>query len=98
LQTQSSLSNKGKTYRIKFEWGDNSKAYVGHVYALFNEWVLSEPHKKIRISPKGNTVITWGFQTISHQVFNPLADLFIQRSRIAALGAGAIIKKALKNH
>lgn len=73
LQTQ----NKGKTYRIKFEWGNNSKAYVDHVYALFNEWILSEPHKKIRISPKGNTVINWGFQTISHQVFNPLADLFI---------------------
>jgi len=33
LQTQ----NKGKTYRIKFEWGNNSKAYVDHVYALFNE-------------------------------------------------------------
>jgi len=73
LQTQ----NKGKTYRIKFEWGNNSKAYVDHVYALFNEWILSEPHKKIRISPKSNTVINWGFQTISHQVFNPLADLFI---------------------
>ena len=73
LQTQ----NKGKTYRIKFEWGNNSKAYVDHVYALFNEWILSEPHKKTRISPKGNTVINWGFQTISHQVFNPLADLFI---------------------
>ena len=73
LQTQ----NKGKTYRIKFEWGDNSKAYVDHVYALFNEWILSFPHKKTRISPKGNTVINWGFQTISHQNFNPLADLFI---------------------
>jgi hypothetical protein len=33
LQTQ----NKGKTYRVKFEWGNNSKAYVDHVYALFNE-------------------------------------------------------------
>jgi hypothetical protein len=43
LQTQ----NKGKTYRIKFEWGNNSKAYVDHVYALFNEWVLSFPHKKL---------------------------------------------------
>jgi hypothetical protein len=73
LQTQ----NKGKTYRIKFEWGNNSKAYVDHVYALFNEWILSVPHKKTRLSPRGNTVINWGFQTISHQAFNPLADLFI---------------------
>jgi hypothetical protein len=53
LQTQ----NKGKTYRIKFEWGNNSKAYVDHVYALLNEWILSVPHKKTRISPRGNTVI-----------------------------------------
>lgn len=73
LQTQ----NKGKTYRIKFEWGDKNKAYVDHVYNLFNEWVLSKPHKKTRISPKGNIVINWGFQTISHKAFNPLADLFI---------------------
>lgn len=72
LQTQ----NKGKTFRLKFEWGDRSKAYVNHVHSLFNEWVLSEPHKKIRKSPGGNTVINWGFQTMSHTAFNPLADLF----------------------
>lgn len=73
LQSQ----NKGKTYRMKFEWGDRSKAYVNHVYKLFDEWVLSEPHKKTRISPKGNTVVNWGFQTISHEAFNDLANLFI---------------------
>ena len=73
LQSQ----NKGKTYRMKFEWGDRSKAYVNHVYDLFDEWVLSEPHKKTRISPKGNTVVNWGFQTISHKAFNDLANLFI---------------------
>jgi hypothetical protein len=53
LQTQ----NEGQTYRIKFEWGDRNKAYVLHVFNLFDEWVLSEPHKKSRISPKGNIVI-----------------------------------------
>jgi hypothetical protein len=76
LQTQ----NKGKTYRLKFEWGNSNKAYVDHVYALFDEWVLSIPHKKTRFSPKGNTIINWGFQTISHQAFNPLADLFINNN------------------
>jgi hypothetical protein len=45
----------GKTYRIKFEWGERSKIYLDHVYNLFDEWVLSEPHKKTRISPKGNS-------------------------------------------
>lgn len=72
LQTQ----NRGKTHRLKFEWSDKSKPYIDHVIILFNEWILSEPHKKIRISPKGNEVINWGFQTLSHEAFNFLADLF----------------------
>ena len=63
LQTQ----NNGKTYRIKFEWGDKNKAYLYHVYDIFDEWVISKPHKKERISPKGNLVLRfsnhkpWGF-------------------------------------
>ena len=73
IQTQ----NKGKTYRMKFEWSDKSKPYLLHVYNLFDEWVLSNPHKKSRISPKGNPIINWGFQTISHEAFNPLAKLFL---------------------
>jgi hypothetical protein len=80
LQTQ----NNGKTFRMKFEWSDKNKAYIDHVYALLARlwrWVLSVPHKKTRISPKGNTVINWGFQTISHQAFNPLADLFINKNK-----------------
>lgn len=70
LQTQ----NGGKTYRMKFEWGEKSKRYLDHVYSLFGEWVSSEPHKKT--SPKGNEVINWGFQTISHVAFCSLALLF----------------------
>ena len=73
LQTQ----NNGKTYRMKFEWSDKTKYYLDHVYNLFDEWVLSKPHKKSRLSPKGNLVTNWGFQTISHEAFNPLAKLFI---------------------
>jgi hypothetical protein len=75
LQSQ----NKGKTYRIKFEWGDRNKAYAMHVFQLFDEWILSQPHKKSRISPNGNIVINWGFQTISHEAFNHLADLFLKQ-------------------
>ena len=73
LQSQ----NNGKTYRMKFEWGDKTKPYLDHVYNLFDEWVLSSPHKKSRLSPKGNLVVNWGFQTISHEAFNPLANLFL---------------------
>jgi len=47
------------------------------VYNLFDEWILSPPHLKTRVSPKGNIVTNWGFQTISHKAFNPLAKLFL---------------------
>jgi hypothetical protein len=77
IQTQ----NKGKTYRLKFEWSDKNKPYLDHVYNLFDEWVISFPHKKSRFSPKGNLVVTWGFQTISHEAFNPLAELFILNNK-----------------
>lgn len=38
--------NKGKTYRIKFEWGNRQKPYVDHVLTLFDEWIISPPQKK----------------------------------------------------
>jgi hypothetical protein len=69
--------NNGKTYRLKFEWSDKHKAYIDHVYNIFNEWLISPPHKKERISLNGNLVINWGFQTISHEAFNPLAEIFL---------------------
>jgi LAGLIDADG DNA endonuclease family len=53
LQSQ----NGGKTYRIKFEWGNRNKPYALHVHKIFDEWVLSEPHKKSRLSPNGNPII-----------------------------------------
>lgn len=77
LQTQ----NNGKTYRLKFEWSSKIKPYVQHVHSLFDEWVISNPHEKVRVSPKGNTVINLGFQTISHKAFNPLAELFINNKK-----------------
>jgi LAGLIDADG DNA endonuclease family len=77
LQTQ----NKGKSYRLKFEWSIKNKAYLDHVYNLFDEWVLSPPHQKSRTSPKGNIIVNFGFQTISHSSFNFLADLFLMNNR-----------------
>jgi len=73
LQTQ----NKGKTYRMKFEWGDKNKDYLEHVYSLFDEWVLSTPHKKSKVNINNNIVVNWGFQTISHSAFIPLGNLFL---------------------
>lgn len=88
LQSQ----NKGKTFRIKFEWGNKNKSYVNHVYNLFNEWVLSQPHKKSRLSPQKNLVLNWGFQTLSHKAFNPLAELFLIN------GKKSVPKYLIKNH
>lgn len=73
IQTQ----DKGVSYRMKFEWGNKNLPYVKHVYDLFDKWVISEPHKKTRLSPKGNDIINWGFQTLSHTAFNVLASLFL---------------------
>jgi hypothetical protein len=92
LQTQ----NRGKTYRMKFEWGNKNKAYLNHVYFLYDDWVLSEPHKKVRISPNNNEVINWGFQTISHEAFNFLADLFLGAASLyQALTRGKLVPKNL---
>jgi hypothetical protein len=68
--------NKGRTYQLKFEWGNKHLDYLNHVHNLFDEWIIFPPHKKERFSPKGNLVITWGFKSISHKAFNFLADLF----------------------
>lgn len=87
LQTQ----NNGKTYRMKFEWSDKTKPYLDFVYDLFDEWVLSKPHKKSRVSPKGNLVINWGFQTISHEAFNPLAKLFINTNNKKGISESLIM-------
>ena len=77
LQSQ----NNGKTYRLKFEWGEKNKPYLDHVYDLFNEWVISPPHKKTRVNINNKQVINWGFQTISHEAFNFLSDLFLKENK-----------------
>lgn len=76
------IPNKGKTYRVKFEWGNKNKPYLDHVYSLLEEWVLSLPHKKTRVSSKGNIVVHWGFQTISHTALLSIADLFIKGTNV----------------
>jgi hypothetical protein len=50
--------NKGKTYRLKFEWGDINTDYAFHVYSFFKEWILTEPKAQTRINSNGNEVIT----------------------------------------
>ena len=90
LQTQ----NKGKNYRMKFEWGEKNKPYLDHVYNLFDEWVLAKPHVKARVNVNDNLVINWAFQTISHEAFNILSELFL----INKNNKKGISKELIKNH
>ena len=48
LQTQ----NKGKNYRLKFEWSDKTKSYLDHVYPLFYEWVYHNHIKNLDLVQK----------------------------------------------
>lgn len=74
IQTQ----NKGRDYRIKFEWGGKNKEYAQHIFDLFDEWILSPAlREQRRMNHLGNEVITWCFQTFSHPAFNIIAHLFL---------------------
>ena len=39
-------TNKKKTHLLQCEWSDKYKEYIDHVHSLFDEWILSPPHKK----------------------------------------------------
>lgn len=72
-----SLRTRDILYLLQFEWSDKHKPYMDHICEVFYEWILSPPHKKVRINENNNTVVTWGNQTFKHKAFNVLADLFI---------------------
>lgn len=77
IQTQ----NLGKTYRIKFEQGNKHKDYIDHLYDLYYDYIISPPHKKIRINKNNNEIINWGMQTVSSIHFNLYATLFKIKNR-----------------
>ena len=70
--------NRGKTHRIKFEYSNKSKEYIDHICMLFDDFIISPPHLKTRISPKNPDVkiFNWGFQTLQLSQFNTFAELF----------------------
>lgn len=67
LETQ----NRGRTYRMKFEYGLKQQAYAEHLYELFKEWILTPPQQKLDASHNN----IW-FQTVSHQAFRFYAHQF----------------------
>ena len=72
LETQ----NGGRTYRVKFEYSIKHSEYANHLYALFQEWILTPP--QIRHDAARNNV--W-FQTVSHPAFRFYAHQFYDGKR-----------------
>jgi hypothetical protein len=67
LETQ----NNGRTYRIKLEYSVKQRKYAGHLYGLFEEWILTPPQEK----HDGSHNNIW-FQTLSHSAFRYYAHQF----------------------
>jgi LAGLIDADG DNA endonuclease family len=71
------INPAGTAARLKFEWGDVNKEYAYYVYSLLQEYCLEIPRRQVRINAKGNIVVTWCFQTVTHPAFIFLHQLFI---------------------
>ena len=67
LETQ----NHGRTYRVKFEYSLNHRAYADHLYEIFKKWVLTPPQEKIDATHRN----VW-FQTVSYGSFRFYAHQF----------------------
>jgi hypothetical protein len=76
LETQ----NHGRTYRLKIEQSEAHRAYVEHLYRLFESWVLTPPQPKQRDS-RGHVSTNWWFQTVSHGAFRFYAQQFYREGR-----------------
>lgn len=72
MQTQ----NKGESYRLKFEVGENNLEYLKHIQKELDPFILSEPNEIIRVNEYGHQVKTFQLQTIAHPDFNSLANGF----------------------
>lgn len=76
LETQ----NGGRTYRLKIEQSEAHRAYVDHLYHLFEPWVLTPPQPKQVVS-QAHVSTNWWFQTVSHPAFRFYAQQFYQQGR-----------------
>ena len=72
LETQ----NRGRTYRVKFEYGVKQTPYAEHLYGMFREWILTPPQVKVNATHDN----VW-FQTVSHEAFRFYAHQFTRAGR-----------------
>lgn len=68
--------NNGLTYRLKIEQSADHEAYVRHLRAMLDNWVLSGPRRRSRTSRVGTPTVSWAFNTVSHAAFRFYAQQF----------------------
>lgn len=72
--------NHGRTYRLKIEQSAAHRVYVEHLYRLFEDWVLTPPQPRQRVS-QGHAGVNYWFQTVSHSAFRFYAHQFYREGR-----------------
>lgn len=83
--------NNGKTHGIKFEWGEKSKDYIFHVYDIFGDFILKEPHLYSRLNKNGNLQKTWRMETYQDVIFNDIGSLFLLNNKKKIIRSNLII-------
>lgn len=76
LETQ----NKGITFRLKIEQSSAHRAYVTHLFTIFEEWVRTPPKRK-EVRSKHTVSENYCFQTLSHGSFRFFAQQFYRGKR-----------------
>lgn len=72
LQTQ----NDGKEFRLKFQGSIKHKKYGERLYRELDNFCLSPIKERSRVNSNENIVENWEFQTLSHEEFKPIANIF----------------------
>jgi len=83
---------KGKTCKVRFEWGESSKDYAFHIYSLFKYYIISPPTLYPRVNESGNDYSNYRFETLTHSNFLFLWELFINSNFEKNVPQGTITK------
>ena len=73
-------TRNGRTYRLKIEQSKAHRAYVDHLYHVFDGWVLTPPRIR-QVMSRGYASENVTFQTISHSAFRFYAHQFYREGR-----------------
>lgn len=71
--------DNGKRYRLKFQGSQKHLEYGKALYREFEPFCLSPLDLFARTNENGNLVESWGFQTVGHEDFCSIADIFFDQ-------------------